>query len=69
MAEITVLSTVLALSIFLNIYLFKRLRTKLKTPTMDQDAAALLSDILGGQGLVSVQRIAPENMFLRSPGS
>lgn len=57
----------LVASIGANAWLYLKLR-KAKTETKyTYDAQALLRDLLAGQALLRIERIAPEQVFLRSP--
>jgi hypothetical protein len=57
----------LIFSLAANAVLVVKLRTDKAKPKPSYEASALLRDILGGQALVRIERIAPENVFLRSP--
>lgn len=66
----------LTLSIIYNFYLVLLCSTKnklikelKKSPPKEStyDVKALLSDLLQGTGLIKVSRIAPEEVFLKSP--
>lgn len=56
----------LALSVCLNGFLFLKLRELSKKPTPTYDVQDLLSDLMRGNALVKVSRVAPEDVFLRS---
>lgn len=64
-----VFGVLLAFSLSANAYLFYLLRKIKKDRPMTRDAQMLLSDILRGNGLVRIKRIAPEDVFLWSPNS
>lgn len=49
-----------------NAYLFIQIKIAPK-PQSDYDARMLLHDLTAGSGLVRVQRVAPEDVLLRSP--
>jgi hypothetical protein len=56
----------LALSLALNIYQFYQ-STKINKGKMTYDARALLHDLSRDASVIRVERIAPEEFFLRSP--
>lgn len=58
------LSGLLFLSLGLNAYLLSQ---KKKPVPTSYEASALLRDLLSGEALVKISRIAPEDIFLRSP--
>lgn len=55
----------LSANAFLLFWLKKTKRTNPKTYTYD--AQALMQDLLAGDGLVRVSRVAPQDVLLRSP--
>jgi len=59
------LVTLLTVSVGLNLWLWKRKRVKV----VNRDAAVeLLADLLSSkETLIKLSRVAPEDMFLRSP--
>lgn len=62
-----ILASVLALSAsanFLQLYLY---RSKLKKAPPSASAEEILGDLLRGQALLRVIRVAPESVLLRSP--
>lgn len=64
MLELTV--GILAASIILNLYLGNKIQ-KQKKRQATYDCNELLSDLLAGQSLVKVTRLAPTEHFIRSP--
>lgn len=58
----------LVLSIALNIFLYIKLKSSKHKPEASYEASDLLSDLLKGRALIEVRRIAPESVFLHSPG-
>jgi hypothetical protein len=65
----TVLSAILlvflAFSVGANVFLFLRNKKKPKQETYD--VRELLHDLTGGDALVHVKRVAPAEVFIRSP--
>ncbi len=59
------LSSLLTLSLAINFYLFFRNKKKPKQETYE--VGELLSDLLAGQAMVRVERIAPADVLIRSP--
>jgi hypothetical protein len=57
----------LAASVAGNIALFVLLKKKSATKQMSIEASEVLRDLLNGSALVKVSRVAPEDIFLRSP--
>ena len=58
----------LVVSLGLNLYFAYLLKKQPKqAPQASADLSAFLADILAGNGLVRVERIAPAEVFLRSP--
>lgn len=62
------ISVCLAISVILNGYLYYRLRLLKNTPRKDTyEVMDLLQDLMAGQAVVQIKRIAPSDVFLRSP--
>lgn len=57
----------LALSLCLNLALFFWAKSQKKKPIQSYEASQLLNDLLSGEALVRVQRVAPSDVLIRSP--
>jgi hypothetical protein len=58
---------ILAFSLILNVYLFFKLIAFRKKKVESYDARQLLHDLTKGTAVVSVTRLDPENLMVRSP--
>jgi len=56
-----------AASLGLNAFTLYKLKTDKPKRAESYDAKALLRDLLNGDSLIRITRIAPEDVFLRSP--
>lgn len=63
---LSVISGVLAAASMLFAYLYFTLRHKIKE-NPDHATQLILSDIFAGTALIRVERVAPENIYLRRP--
>ena len=61
-----ILTALLVLSLTLNAYLFNQVK-KFKAKPEAYGVAQLLHDLTAGTSLVKIERVAPEDIFLRSP--
>jgi hypothetical protein len=66
-APAVVIASALIVSLAANAFLAVKLRASKTEPKYTYDAQALLRDLLQGQALLRIERIAPEQVFLRSP--
>lgn len=62
-----IIGSALIVSLAANILLALKLRSSKRETKYTYDAQALLRDLLAGQALLKLERIAPEQVFLRSP--
>lgn len=64
-----ILAATAAVSLSCNVFLFLQYKKLKKSPPKQEtyDATALLHDLTAGRALVRIERIAPADVFLRSP--
>lgn len=68
MAWVYAVSVLAVASLALNFYLYSRFKAAPKGGAgPGDDSRELLADIIRGIGLVEIRRIAPADVFLRSP--
>lgn len=60
------ISALLALSLILNSYLLIKVRAR-KARQESYEVINLLHDLTAGKGLIEIKRIAPVDVFMRSP--